>query len=622
MRPFAAALLLLALALPASAEVGVWTPIGPDGGEVRSLAADSSDPETAYAGTGGGLYKTIDGGQSWSQIRREQAFVLGLAGGTIYANFYRDEGRARSTDGGQTWTPASTLPADVYRIIEDPRKPGRVWAIGNYVYLSENGGASWQMLARPKAAAQDLLTELALEPAGQGVYAAFTNGVYRSTDLGKTWQRGGRVSGKTAFVRQLAVHAANPSVLFAATDDELFRSLNRGNKWQRVGAAALKGRIVDILTAGDRVYVSVAGSGIFFSSNRGATWSRGIGSPPYTERLASAPGVLYSGSGAIGEPGGVYRSLDRGATWERVSAGIRALTVSDVAVDPADSDILYASADRGGLLRSDDRGASWEIVTLGNGKGDPLVGVSKVLFDSPTLYALGAGARSDDGGKTWRRFPDPPLPFFLSLAIDPRQPGALWASGLGLAHSDDRGEHWTPVGGSELSDLFFYSIQVDPRDSRIVYVAGHTKASGNGEPHAVQPRLFRSADGGATWQRRDAGIEADAVLDLALDPAAPDTLYAGTEIGIFRSTDAGQTWALSGIDTWADRVTAAPTTPTTIYADVDALGLQRSVDGGQSWTSVATADVERIILLEVDPQNPDLIYGGVRDRGIFTYEVP
>jgi photosystem II stability/assembly factor-like uncharacterized protein len=622
MRSFAAVLILLASALPASAGVGAWTPLGPDGGEVSSLVADSSDPETAYAGTAAGLYKTSDGGQSWSQLRPEWALLLGLAGDTLYVDFLFDDGLVKSTDGGQTWTPASTLPADVFRVVADPRKPSRVWATGRTIYLSEDGGATWRALARPKGSAKDLLSELAFEPAGQGLYAAFTNGVFRSPDLGKTWQRGGRVAGKAELLRHLAVGAGNPPVLYAATDNGLFRSLNRGNKWQRIGAVALKGHILDILTAGGRVYVSVEGAGIFYSSNQGATWTRGIGSPPHTRHLAAAPGVLYAGTAAIGEPGGPYRSLDSGATWERVSNGVRALSVTDVAVDPANPDVLYASAGSSGLLRSTDRGATWEIVNLGNSKGDPLFGVSRVLFDAASIYALGANFRSDDGGETWQRFEDPPLPYVLSIVLDPRQPGALWASGLGLAHSDDRGEHWTPVGVSELSDLFLYTVQVDPRDPRVLYVAGHTQPSGGGDPETVFPRLLRSADGGATWQRRDAGIEADAISDLALDPAAPDTLYAATNTGLFRSTDAGQTWALSGLHDWVETVVAAPTTPTTIYADVDGRGIQRSIDGGQTWTPVDTGGRGRLRLLAIDPHDPDRIYAGAFYGGIFTYETP
>ncbi|MEA2560772.1 MAG: hypothetical protein QOH06_2276 [Acidobacteriota bacterium] len=624
MRPFAAVLILLASALPAAAGIGVWTPLGPDGGPVRSLAVDPSDPETAYADTIGGLYKTVDGGQSWNWIHPKWTDVLGFAGDTLYAEFFPNP-PVKSTDGGLTWTPAPNLPRTLHAMVADPKTPTRIWAAARKVYRSDDSGANWQELNMPKG--QSLaLRELAVDPAGRSVYIIVADSVLRSDDLGKSWQRGGRVAGK-APLRHLAAGAGKPSVLYASTEGALFRSLNRGNKWQRIRAVAFRGTIQDIQTEGNRVYVSVSGSGsgsgIFYSSNQGATWTRGAGSPADPGRLATAPGLLYAATDALLGPGGPYRSVDRGATWERVSHGLHAETINTVAVHPTNPDILYIGADRAGLLRSTDRGATWEAMDLGTQGRLEFFGFNEILIDPPTIYALGMqdwNFRSDDDGETWQRLQGAPDMF--TIVRDPRQPGALWGSGLGLFHSDDRGEHWT-TAGDELSSLYLYEVLVDPRDPKIVLVAGHTKASGGGDPETVLPRLLRSADGGTTWQRHDSGIEANAVLDMALDPAAPDTLYAGTDTGLFRSTDAGQTWTRSAIDEWAEQLIAAPTSPTTLYADVDTVGLVRSTDGGQTWIPAGEGvEGELLYGLTVDPNDPDRLYVGVLFLGLFTYETP
>jgi len=635
MRAITAVLILLTAVLPVSAGVGVWTSLGPDGGEVRSLATDPSDPEVAYAGTSAGLYKTVDRGQSWNRLRGDNVHVLGLAGDTLYAHFFLDGGLVRSTDGGQTWTPVA-LPQDVFRVFGQPKAPNRVWATGRFVYLSENGGDTWRPLARPKGSAKELLSDLAFDPAGTWVYAAFTNGVYRSANLGKTWQRGGRFGGPAALVRHLAVDAGNPSILYAATDTAVFRSPNRGNKWERLGTPAFQGGIVDLLSAEGRVYFSVQGSGIFYSSNRGGAWSRGTGSPAFSGPLAAAPGVVYAGSDAIGGPGGPYRSLDRGATWELVGAGIRSRSVGEVAVDPTDSDVLYATTESG-VLRSTDRGITWELVDIGSeGTGQAEAWARSILFDPPAVYAYGTLTRplggssqrwtfwSDDMGETWQHFESLPRhfdgPSIHDIALDPRQPGALWGFGFGLFHSADRGEHWTQVGVSEFDGLFLDKLLTDPRDPRIIYLAGGTLT----EPYAIEPRLFRSADGGVSWQRRDTGIEKLVIWDMAIDPAAPDTLYVGTDIALFRSTDAGQTWApVPGIANEVTLVVTAPTTPTTLYANVYPVGILRSTDGGQTWTPMNHGlEKGTVYDLEIDPQNPKRLYTTILDRGIFTYEVP
>lgn len=615
-------LLILTFSLPASAGVGVWTPLGPDGGSVYSLAVDPADPEIVYAGTALGLFKTTDGGQAWSLIRSERggASVFALVGDTLYVHFL-STGLLQSNDGGLTWTAASNLPRGVFALAADPRAPNRLWAAGRTVHLSDDGGATWQSRSKPRGIGKrpQALTALAVDPAGPWIYVTLVNGFFRSADLGKTWQRGEGISGRRR-VGQLAVDAANPSVLYAATDTEVFRSLDRGAHWQRIGAATLKGSIQDVLGVGDRVYVAVFGAGIFYSSDQGATWTRGAQSPADPEGLAAGPGVVYAATHAIGEPGGPYRSLDRGVTWERASAGILSVSVLAVAVDPSDQDVLYAGTDLSGLLRSADRGATWEAVDLGI-EGGKALGIPQVLVEPAqpsTVYATSTEIRffrSGNGGETWQRL-QPPRGLY-SIALDLRQPGALWGVGGGLFHSDDRGEHWTQVKVPGQAGLALFEVQVDPRDPRIVYVAGYHWSD-------LRLRLLRSADAGQSWQRRDAGIGGNQILGLALDPAAPATLYAGTDTALFRSTDAGKTWArLPGIGEQVDEVVAAPTTPTAIYAAVSGSGVLRSIDGGQSWTPTGSGlDGVSVVDLRIDPQDPGRLYAGAWTRGVFTYEEP
>ena len=621
-RRFSFFLFLLVLALPVSAGVGVWTPLGPDGGGAYSVAADPADPEVVYAGTALGIFKSIDGGESWSLIRSEPggANVFAFVGGTLYVRPQNTALLLKSADGGQTWSAAANLPPLVHGLVADPRVANRVWAIGRDIYLSDDGGATWRSIAKPKSPGKRErgLTSLAVDPAGPWIYVTLANAFFRSADLGKTWQPGGGIRTKDA-VRWLAVDTAQPAVLFAATGYQVFRSMDRGLHWQEVDIGRLKFPVFDLLTAGGRVYVSRYGAGILHSSDRGATWTRGAGAPADAARLAAVPGVLYAGTFADGQPGGPYRSRDGGATWERVSRGIRALSVSALAVDPSDPDVLYAGTDNVGLMRSADRGATWQAVAFPSQWGEYLGGYDILVDPSQRLvYAIVSIdrlLRSEDGGETWRVFRlSNPL---FSLTLDPRQPGALWGRGFGLFHSVDRGERWTRVTVPDPSNQYLSKVQVDPRDPRILYASGYHGSD-------YRPLLLRSADGGATWQRRDAGIGAKVIIVLALDPAAPDILYVGTEDGLYRSPDAGRTWTrLPGIAGEVRGVAFAPTTPAPVYVAGPQVGVRRSTDGGQTWTPLGNGlDGILVNTLAIDPQDPGLLYAGTYLHGVFTYEEP
>jgi photosystem II stability/assembly factor-like uncharacterized protein len=166
------------------------------------------------------------------------------------------------------------------------------------------------------------------------------------------------------------------------------------------------------------------------------------------------------------------------------------------------------------------------------------------------------------------------------------------------------------------SDLILFELEVDPRDPRVLYAVGYQQDD-------FDRRLLRSADGGESWQRRDAGLKAHVVVELALDPAAPDVLYAGTEDGLFRSPDAGQTWKrLPGISDQVQALVVAPTTPTTVWV-AGLYGVQRSTDGGQTWTLVGSGLEGTLVYeLAVDPQDPGLLYAGTLGNSVYTYEDP
>lgn len=621
--------ILAIISIPAAAAVGAWSPLGPDGGAAFSLAVDPGDPSIVYAGSDAGIYRSTDDGDTWELASRGllQGAAIGqdtVAPGKLYV--LTATGIFQSGDEAETWTRIEgSVPEPVRDLAVDPKSPSRLWAVTNLnrLYFSANGGRSWTKRQGSG------INALMIGPAGDWLFANTTSqGFLRSSDLGTSWRA---VLGipKTATVYDLAFDPADASTVYAATGDGLYRSRDKGATWQKITAVALAGKVSQVEFQGSRILAATR-SGIFHSSDGGTVWTFG-GGPPQSRgevvALAASPDAAFAGTWQLYELGSVYRSLDRGASWQPAQQGFAAVSINALDVAPSDPDILYAVAGWTDVYRSLDRGATWELLNLGTLPGaslyltdilfDPADATSTYLTDQSTSRLL----RSVDGGKTYSAFRIFAAP--TRIAFDTRSAGALWGLGSqGLHHSADQGITWKNVG-PKVSQLVLNDIEVDPRDPRVLWIAGSAQVS----KKKTQPRVFRSADGGLTWERRDTGVggvggnSGKVVLGLALDPAAPNTLYAATDKGLYRSADAGKTWKL--LPGTSGGVTQVLTTPTGLYAFLSGIGLSRSINQGQTWTPARTGlGALPILDLVVDPADPKHLYAGTSGRGVFDYTEP
>jgi photosystem II stability/assembly factor-like uncharacterized protein len=255
--------------------------------------------------------------------------------------------------------------------------------------------------------------------------------------------------------------------------------------------------------------------------------------------------------------------------------------------------------------------------------------------------------KTTDYGRTWNPiFDEQPTGSVGAIAVAPSNPNVIYVgSGEGLQRPDlsvgdgiykstDAGATWTHLGLRDGQQI--PQIAVDPRDPDKLFAAvlGHPYG-----PNAERG-LFRSTDGGRTFQKalyRDENIGA---VDVVLDPANPDIVYAvlwearqgpwengafsGSGSGLFKSTDAGTTWRRigNGLPTFEQDglgrigITVAPSMPSRMFATVEArrgAGLYRSDDAGESW-HLATTD-DRVATrpsdaaeVKVDPKNPEIVY--------------
>ncbi len=272
------------------------------------------------------------------------------------------------------------------------------------------------------------------------------------------------------------------------------------------------------------------------------------------------------------------------------------------------------------------------------------------VVQQPNVFYIGVNNggvwKTTDYGLTWTPiFDDQPTQSIGAIAVAPSDPKVIYVgSGEGLQRPDlsvgdglyksiDAGRTWQHLGLREARQIG--AVIVDPGDANRVFVAALGHPYGPNEERGV----FRSTDGGRTWQKVLYKDENTGAIDVAFDPANAqivyavlwaarqgpweyDNAYVGTTSGLFKSTDGGATWQplTRGLPTAGDGlgrigIGVAPSDPGRIYAWVTARasGLYRSDDAGATWTRMNTETRvwgrgDDFANVRVDPKNPDTVY--------------
>jgi photosystem II stability/assembly factor-like uncharacterized protein len=633
--------LAAALAAPSTAAVGEWTPLGPDGGEIRHLAGTSAQGGAVLAATPGSVFRSLDGGDSW-QFAGEGigpfagVRTLAVDGQTAYVGTSY-EGASRSDDLGRTWRSITAgLGVNVPRpqveaLVVDPRHAGWLWAgTSEGVSLSRDRGDHWESRTNDLPAPNGVIA-LAIHPQTGELYATTFRNLFASDDDGGHWRL---LSCGLRSCGQVVLDPARPGTLYASQSGILL-SRDDGATWTRLRGPRNAGALQPLAVHDGRLF-AVARSYVrgnprdlvYYSDDLGAHFVAAAQQPndPSLGGFAAVGDTLFIGSSGDSGPGGVFRSRDGGQSWERANAGLSARWINDVAPDPLQPGVLYAKA-ANHLFRSGDDGGSWQLILpspnlLSFGGEDILVDptVARRVW-SASFYLQ----RSDDGGRRWTTVRPVGFPI-ETLAADPGAPGSVWAGGgAGLFHSVN-GRGWKRIRPAGGEDLYVVTIAVDPLDPRVVWAGGFGVASSTN----IGARLFRSGDGGITWERRDAGLPGLAVTRVALHPATPGTLFAAADNGIFRSRDGGSSWQpltapIAGDGRW--ELTVAPGAPATLYAfRLDSEAVFGSRDDGATWRRLGTSDGgwgrSGVRSLTVDPLDPRRLFAGTAQRGIYTWTEP
>ncbi|KAB2964124.1 MAG: hypothetical protein F9K18_07820 [Thermoanaerobaculia bacterium] len=580
---------------PATRGAGTWSALGPPGGDVTDAAFSPADPGLALAGVApssglaGNLYRSTDGGATWAP-------VPALAGRSVYDVEFAPSGKVyvatmdsvwTSEDGGLAWTQLVLgigLNDQVLDVALDPSDPLVLWVgVGDafgaqsmLVLRSPDGGVTWTNRTPPLAAAISCQAVAVRPGAPDTVVAAFGGAfgggqVWVSTDGGTSWQD--RSSGLPANPMRAAVFAGarllvGGGQLFGGQNVGLFASDDLGVTWTPLHDGTWPLRVVsdvavDPLDA-DVLLAATDGAGVNRTTDGGASWQIGIGGTAGVAaqslrfRPASSTDLLLGASSL-----GVFRSLDGGAAFAPSSSGISELDLFAIHVSPADPlqiAVAFEGLNNGGVFSSADGGVTWVLEPV------PPTRYSNVRFaPDGTLYAVSSGPstiapeglyRRESGG-TW-------------TGLGPNQ-GGLFESDLKALRFSASSPGLILMGGSDFG------------------VAG------------FEVTIWRSANGGTTWDKEHEGAANDFVLDIEIVAdgqdqvmvASYDGFTAPQEGGVLRSVDGGLSWgpALSGLPGFLrlPRVCTPAGDPQAFvlsgWLSFSTGGLFRSGDGGATWSA-------------------------------------
>jgi len=638
-----------------------WRLIGPfRAGRSLAVTGVRGQPDVYYFGSvNGGVWKTNDAGRTWNPIfdgepvgsigaiavapSNASVIYVGTGEADMRSSISSGNGMYKSSDAGKTWEHIGLEDTrQIARIVVDPNDPEKV-------FVAALGHAYGPNKER---------------------------GVFRSNDGGKTWEQVLFKDENTGAI-DLAMEPGNPRIMYAA----LLQT--RRPPWSIY--APSKG----------------PGTGLYRSKDGGEHWEQLTGHGLPSEALGRM-GIAFAPSNpkriyliADAKEGGLYRSDDGGENWQRVSKDARiwgrGWYFCEVSVDSKDEDTVYVP--NTSLYRSRDGGKTFTAI-----KGAPGGDDYHQLWidpDAPQRMVLGCDQGvivTRNGGETWSSWYNQPTGQFYHVATDSRFP--YWVYGAeqdsGAAATPSRSIYralnfhdWRPMEAGGESDY----VAPDPANPEIIYGGSVARQDFRNEevqqmpptlthpgeyrrtwtlplvfseiePHVLyysSQILFRTADGGISWQkispdltREDAGVPANldpataadappskrhgVIYTIAPSPIRAGEIWVGTDDGLVQLTkDEGKTWSNvtpPGLTPWSKvtHIAASRFDAGKAYAAVDRHRLEdlqaylyRTKDFGKTWERVSNGipDGSFLNCVREDPKVAGLLYA-CTEKGVYV----
>ena len=568
-------------------EGGSWhrlAKLGSDDGFVLdSVVVDSADPATIYVGAwnnsvDGGLWISHDRGKSWTEpVRLKGQPVHALAQAPsdshiLYAGTL--EGVFRSSDGGATWTQIS--PPDSHEIHEieslavDPGNADTVYAgTWHLPWKTSDGGKTWRNIKQGLIVDSDVFSIIVDPEHSHTVYLSACSGIYKSENAGTLFRKIQGIPTEARRTRSLMQDPEQRDVVYAGTTEGLYKTVNAGKTFERMTDADVVVNAVYV-DPGDsnRVLLATDRSGVLTSQDGGAAFTpsnQGISERKVAAVLVDRdnPELLYAGVVNDKKYGGVFRSSDGGAHWEQLGTGLDGRDVFSLA-ETKDGRIVAGTSH--GIFVLDD-GANPAGAGSLAGVGDPPAAdgganaptagraAAPAAGDSAVASAAGGAVPAADGSAgapaalTWeprnnivntvvktvtqthmhtkvnieKQVQAPAIELESPVnALDVSSEVWVAATGYGIVTSGDQGASWQ--GGPVMGEGDYLSVTVQ----------GETMAAARADGAVL------SKDAGQSWWPMGLPTMLTRIHRVAFSPDG--TLWLGAREGVYYSRDLGKTW--------------------------------------------------------------------------------
>ena len=619
MNPRHVGILCLALGVATAAPLPAqsWRQVGPPGGTVISLGADSRDANRLYLGTSDGhVFTSSDEGAHWQLLSRigsgqddviTHILVDPRDSNRLYASTWTlysgGGGVYRSDDAGRTWKVIGLAKETVRALAQAPTNP-KILAAGSLtgVYRSMDEGATWELITPAKHEDLRNFDSVAFDPRDENViYAGTYHLPWKTTDGGKNWAPISKGMIDDSDVMSIIVDPANPENVHATACSGIYHSVNGAQAWTKYKGIPFVFRRTQLIRQDpqhpETLYAGTT-SGLWKTTSEAGEWKRITPGDWVINDMVIDP--KNSQRVIIGtEREGVQVSENGGATFASANTGFHHQHILDVALDQERPEraLVVLTFDTNAFLATKDGGNTW--APLGPGlKRTEL----KHVYAAPTgwwaslnnggwmkyeeasgkwvkagLLVADSTATSSASSKTKKsaaakRPVATAKPQFVAFPVsDMSFASEAWyaATTGGVLVSRDHGVTWKLAGKDELGRQAVQSLEASSDGSQVWAIAQHN--------------LLHSSDGGIHWEGKELAFAAAG--DLRLHRVDDANLFITSNMGLYASKDAGRTWNRQDVRELQFQDVAG--SGNAMVVSLQKHGLLESLDYGKSWQHVS-----------------------------------
>ncbi len=510
-----------------------------------------------------------------------------------------------------SWETVGPSGGDVRVITIDPKDKNRLYVstLDGQIHTSSDGGLTWRLLVNfnsPLLVLDQLMVD---SQDSQILYTSGhrhkqAGGFYKSTDGGETWKQSKDL--ENASIHSMTQSLKNPNILMVGTINGVWVSNDKGDNWKKISSGTMPINI-------DSMAIDPRDDNTIFAG----TWWR------------------------------AYKSTDSGKSWRLIKNGmIDDSDVFAITINPRDPDHIIASA-CSGIYESNNNGEKWTKI---NGIPSQSRRTRDIVQHPTVPGTIYAGTTegfwmSTNGGKSWKMTTQRDLEI-NSIAVHPELPNRVFlgTNNYGVLVSYDGGQSFKPTNDNFTSRLT-YTVTADIQKPNRFYATTQNTATGGGF-------VFLSDDGGKTWnQAKSLDVNRVSPYSMIQDRVSPNILYMGSNVGMFRSMDYGETWSQltapkpprTSRSRSRRRAKATPTPePETpglikaleekvkvlsytedgsngIFAGTDN-GLYRSYDVLKGWEKVEFGEGinDNVFVIHASPNQPGTIWVGTATSGVIV----